>query len=265
MATELEHQASVILAREDPIRVVPLHGIDDLIAPIGAAAPTVAPLLTYRGGPLLTSVEVFTAFWGSAWLQQPQAGILTKLNQFFDKILTSPLIDQLSEYDVSGKSIKHGKRTGTATITTPAPARHATDNMVRHLLQQEILTNSAFSKPSPNTLYFVYLPPGVSLTGQGGKSCLTFCGYHEQINSQIFYAAMPYPGCNGCLGGLAEFDALTATSSHELCEAITDVVPGMGWYDDHNGEIGDICAWKMKKVDGYNVQQEWSNKTKSCI
>jgi hypothetical protein len=265
MAGDLEQQATVIPAPGDSIRVVPLHGIDDLTAPIGAAAPAVAPQLTYRGGPLLTSVEVFTAFWGRAWQQQPQAGLITKLNQFFDAILTSPLIDQLAEYNVTGKSITHGKRVGTATVTTPALGRHATDGAVRHMLQQEILTNSAFPKPSANMLYFVYLPPGVSLTGVGGKSCTTFCGYHEHINSQIFYAAMPYPGCSGCLGGLAEFDALTATSSHELCEAVTDPVPGMGWYDDHNGEIGDICAWKMKQVAGFTVQQEWSNKANNCI
>ena len=69
----------------------------------------------------------------------------------------------------------------------------------------------------------------------------------------------------GCLGGLTDLDALTQTSSHELCEAITDAVPGTGWYDDHNGEIGDICAWKAKKVGGYTVQLEWSNKANNCV
>jgi len=43
-------------------------------------------------------------------------------------------------------------------------------------------------------------------------------------------------------------DVLTSTSSHELREAITDPIPGQGWYDDANGEIGDICAWKTKKL-----------------
>jgi len=32
-----------------------------------AAAPQVAAKLTYRNGPLLTSVEVFTVFWGAQW------------------------------------------------------------------------------------------------------------------------------------------------------------------------------------------------------
>lgn len=43
---------------------------------------------------------------------------------------------------------------------------------------------------------------------------------------------LPYPGCSGCAGGLTPFDALTSTSSHELCElceAITDPIPGQGW------------------------------------
>jgi hypothetical protein len=67
---------------------------------------------------------------------------------------------------------------------------------------------------------------------------------------------MPYPGCSGCTGSFSVFDALTSTSSHELCEAITDAVPGTGWYDDVNGEIGDICAWQTKVVAGSAVQRE---------
>ncbi|MGH3578425.1 MAG: hypothetical protein ACRDU0_12830, partial [Mycobacterium sp.] len=94
--------------------------------------------------------------------------------------------------------------------------------------------------------------------------CQAFCGYHSDIGGQIFYAAMPYPGCAGCTGNLAPFDALTSTSSHELCEAITDPIPGQGWYDDANGEIGDICAWKTRKLGAYTVQLEWSNRNNTC-
>ena len=64
---------------------------------------------------------------------------------------------------------------------------------------------------------------------------------------------------------MAAFDALTGTSSHELCEAITDPVPGEGWYDDVNAEIGDICAWSFKNVAGYKVQLEWSNAKNKCV
>ncbi len=91
-------------------------------------------------------------------------------------------------------------------------------------------------------MYFVFLPPGVKVALGGSQSCQAFCGYNDAIGTQIFYAVMPFPDCSGCRGNLAPFDALTATSSHELCEAITDPIPGKGWYDDANGEIGDICA-----------------------
>ena len=116
-----------------------------------------------------------------------------------------------------------------------------------------------------NTLYFVYLPPGVSVTQGGGQSCKVFCGYHSDIGGSVFYAVMPYPTCQGCTGSLSAFDALTSTSSHELVEAITDPIPGRGWYDDNHGEIGDICAWTTKTVAGYVVQLEWSNKAKKCV
>jgi len=112
---------------------------------------------------------------------------------------------------------------------------------------------------------FPYRLPAVSVTQGGSRSCQAFCGYHNDINSTIFYAVMPYPGCHGCTGSLSALDALTSTSSHELCESITDAVPGSGWYDDANGEIGDICAWKTKTVAGYTVQLEWSNRANACV
>jgi hypothetical protein len=244
----------------DAIRIVPLHKPE-----AQALAPVSAPKLTYRSGPLITSVELFTIFWGSNWQQEPSAGILAQINQFFDFILTSGLMDQLSEYSVAGQSIGHGKRTGTSTLTTPAPSASVTDQVIQQLLQREISSNAAFPQPSSNTLYFVFAPPGTTVVQGGSSSCQQFCGYHDAIGSRIFYAVMPFPDCPGCLGGLAQLDALTSTSSHELCEAITDPIPGQGWYDDANGEIGDICAWKSKKLGKFEVQLEWSNRADKCL
>ena len=253
-------------AHADAIRIVPLYHAGNAGQPTvdAATAPAAPPRLTYRNGPLLTATEVFTVFWGTAW-QQAHASLVTEINQFFDFILTSPLISQLAEYSAPGKQIGPGTRLGTITITTPALLHSVSDTALQHMLQQEIATNAAFPHPTPNTLYFVYLPPGVRVVQGGAASCQAFCGYHNDISGAIFYAAMPFPGCKGCLGGLATLDALTTTSSHELCEAITDPIPGTGWYDDVNGEIGDICAWKTKKIGAYTVQLEWSNRANRCV
>jgi hypothetical protein len=75
---------------------------------------------------------------------------------------------------------------------------------------------------------------------------------------------MPFPGCSGRLGTLSQFDALTSISSHELCEAITDPRPWTGWNDSSNSEIGDICAWQTGTVNGFTIQQEWSNSQSAC-
>jgi hypothetical protein len=256
--------ANILPAASDPIRIVPLHAPKELFKAAGVAAPP-PPKLTYRGGPLLSAVEIFTVFWGKPWTAGANKTMAQNLNKFFKYIVTSPLIDQLAEYNVPGFPINHGSFKGTTTITTPALGASVTDSAIQHMLNQEITTNPAFPQPNPNLLYFVYLQPGTTVVQGGSKSCQAFCGYHDNINGQIFYAAMPYANCAGCLGGLNAFDALTGTSSHEMCEAITDAIPGRGWYDDVHGEIGDICAWSFKKLGAYNVQLEWSNKANKCI
>lgn len=201
----------------NPIQIVPLYEPDR--ARVAAAAPQ----LTYRGGPLISNVQVFTVFWGQGWTQSPQSDLIQQINGFFDYTLTSSLIDQLAEYNTQTQTIGHGSRTGTATVTTPDTGQSVTDADVQNMLQNEIANNTAFPQPTANALYFVYLPPGVAVEQGGSNSCQAFCGYHDNINGQIFYAVEPYPDCAGCAGNMAAFEALTMTSSHELCEAITDI------------------------------------------
>jgi hypothetical protein len=244
----------------NPIRVVPIR----LDARLEAPAPVPAPHLTYRGGPLLTAVQVFTFFWGDGWQEEPQAGLMQQIMQFFDYVVTSPLIDQLGEYGADGNKIGHGADLG-ATPVAAALGPSIDDSAIQTFIQQEISTNQAVPQPTPNSLYFVFTPPGVAISLDGSSSCATFCGYHNDINGQIFYAVMPYPDCVGCTGSASVLDAITSTTSHELCEAITDPIPGQGWYDDNNGEIGDICAWQTKQLGDYAVQLEWSNRAGSCI
>src|ERR1700692_4123065 len=92
---KMPHQSS-----EGAIRIVPLHRPE-----AQAVAPAAAPKLVYRNGPLITSAEVFPIFWGSSWQQQPASDVLAHVNQFFDFVLTSSLMDRLSEYNVPGQSI----------------------------------------------------------------------------------------------------------------------------------------------------------------
>lgn len=247
----------------DPIRIVPLlDAVGD--RPAGQNVAAAAPQLVYGGGPLLTAVEVVTVFWGAWWESGQGLELAQQLNAFFDYVLTSPLIDQLAEYDTPTAAIGHGSRVGTFTSTATEPPALLADATIQAELKH-VIAAGAVPAAQPNTLYFVYLPQSVTVVQGGSRSCQGFCGYHADIDGSILYAVEPYAGCSGCLGGLSVLDALTTTSSHELCEAVTDPVPGSGWYDQANGEIGDICAWQTKKLGGYTVQLEWSNAAGACV
>lgn len=262
--TEVKSKKKTSVGRlSDPIRIVPLHLPVELYRPAAGIAAAPVAHVTYRGGPLLSAVKVFTIFWGQAWQSSPNSNLLTQINQFFEFVVDSELLDQLSEYGVPGQKIGHGSMIGSTTITQPVLTHSITDLAIQKMLRREIAAKSV-PKPDANTLYFNYLPPGTAVVQGGSRSCQAFCGYHDSFGKGVYYAVMPFPNCAGCLGGLSALDALTSTSSHELCEAITDPLPGHGWYDDTHGEIGDICAWKTRKLGSYTVQLEWSNKPSGC-
>lgn len=117
------------MAAVSPIQIVPLR--------TEARAPATTPNLTYRGGPVLSEVQVFALYWGDAWQQDPLAAMVPQLNSFFDFVLTSPLIDQLAEYSVPGMAISHGSRTGSLVLTTPPPP-NLSDGDIQNLIQQEL-------------------------------------------------------------------------------------------------------------------------------
>ncbi len=250
----------------DAIKVAPIHypklpvELSELYE--GKIKKTASAKLTYRGGKILANAEVFLIFLGSGW--ETKASLVTHIHNFFTYILQSPFITQLSEYSTALFKIGNGKVTGSKIITIGAPKTSISDSSIQTLIKGWI-ANGTIPKPNKNTLYFIYFDEHIIVSMGGGKSCSSFCGYHNDISGNIFYAAMPYPSCAGCLGGMNVRDALTGTSSHELAEAITDPIPGTGWYDDTNGEIGDLCGWRFKKMNGYNIQLEWSNKANKCL
>src|SRR2546428_11648464 len=69
-------------ALDDPVRIVPLHAPREVFAPAPGIAAPPSPQLTYRGGPLLGAVQVFTVFWGAAWNDAPQLSTAQSLNRF---------------------------------------------------------------------------------------------------------------------------------------------------------------------------------------
>ena len=264
MATETAHAHGHQHEDETPARepILIVRTVEeDMAIPKDLAA---TPRLTYRHGPLLTAVEVFTVFWGADWQKPAEAALIPRINQFFTDILKSSLMTELAEYSTKAHKIGPGKYVGSATVPD-ALSGTVQDASIRPMLQNHIGVNGGFPPIGPNMLYFVYLPSGIVVSESNQNSCQVFCGYHDVVNQNLFYAVMPYPDCTGCLRGLDVFNSLTQISSHELCESITDPVPGSGWYNNKLGEIGDICNGQTKQIGQYTVQMEWSNKARHCV
>lgn len=261
------------------VNIVPLSGGQapgGVVSPIDAATAAVgAAQLTYRGGPLITNIKLVGVYWGSAWsAAQQQSVSRTTIDNFLGDLAQSAYIDLLAEYSVSGMTIARGTFQGSVVLGAD-PGAQVSDDDIQALIQQR-LADGTIPPWDANTLYALFLPSGTTVTQGGSASCQTFCGYHNAIvdpasNAALaYYAVLPYPDCSGCMQAadgstLQPFDSLTSVISHEVAEAITDPIPGSGWYDDQNGEIGDICAWQLATVDGYTVQQEWSNQAGSCV
>src|SRR2546428_4360483 len=118
-------------------------------------------------------------------------------------------MDQLREYSVPGISIGHGSLAGTTIIPDRPTGSTVTDAEIQNLIRAEI-ARTTLPKTNANSLYFLFLPPGLEVDLGGHKSCANFCGYHNSIGGGIYYAVPPNTGCSRCVGGLHALHALTA-------------------------------------------------------
>jgi len=199
-----------------------------LFIPTFVITPPPATHLTYRKGPLLTNVEVFTLSGGTAWQTPPYTQLSQKMNASSISSSPAPLLTQLAEYSVPGKAI------GTASASaqnSDDPSTGKNRSRIRHSNpDQNELTNGTLPPSNANSLYFVFLPPGgprvrklvasTKLQGVMGYRC------HPRRRLLCRPALPRAARLHGRNNGLA---GAHATSSHELCEAITDPIPGQGW------------------------------------
>jgi uncharacterized repeat protein (TIGR01451 family) len=265
--------------------------------------------LTYWGGPVISNVHVVVVFWGTN--VDPVVTTAGTIDQFFADITNSRYYDLLTEYSTVGvtgagpsaassnQTIGRGQFDATVTIipsSCPGPATCTlTDNQIQLELTSQL---AAGHLPAPlkdaqgntETFYMIYFPPGVHINLGTAPSCATggFCAYHSNTSSLVPYGVLPDFGpTSGCqaphCGGGTEFQNITAVTSHEMSEAVTDAQvgsanilgPPLAWYDPSPpptpdlGEIGDICGGQDVSVNAgihtYTVQTEFSNLQNDCV
>ena len=226
------------------------------------------PSVTYHGGALLTHVEAQAVYLGSDWTATTAAVAESQtLDKFVSYIVNSPYTTVLGTA---------GYGVGTGTASTGAvlglslnKAYYLTDAQIRADIQAGIKAGT-LQAPDANRLYVVYVEAGVAVSDGNSTSTNSFLGYHGAFAgttaagaaADIRYAVLPHPGgynpSPASQGFASAFNELTAVSSHEIAEAITDPdvnYKQLGWYDARlNGEIGDITAGDLATLNGYVVQ-----------
>jgi hypothetical protein len=223
--------------------------------------------LSYHGGPLIQHVQVSLLFWGRQWQGTPAPAYIT---HFFTALFADGgFMANLSQYSAGGYTIGSGTLGRCDLDSADLPSR-VTEDQVRAEIRSEIAAGH-LPKPNADSLYVVYTPPDVeAVDDQGSSSVSDFDGFHDYDPQGQFAFALI-----AASGGV---DQATAPTSHELAEAVTDpqVNTGtLGWYDDQNGEVGDIPQdlFAADKIDesglfdvltgaggtSYQVQRVWSN------
>ena len=255
-----------------PKRVQPLRNSAVNTAPAGAK-------LTYYGGNVIEHPTYTNVYWGAYWTSGAGLGERQFYNGYTQAVPTSSeFTSVLTEYTgAGGKTINPGSYAGDKSITTE-PGSSIDDSQIQTTIQSWI-NAGLVPAPSLDQLYVLYFPPGTSITMGTDGSCTTFCGYHGTIQTTsgsgglIRYIVIPHPDCGGCQFEGTVKDSVTVVASHEMSEAATDadvglatsLGPPLAWYDNTNGEIGDICAGDPNAtLHGYRIQTEWSNADNKC-
>jgi hypothetical protein len=256
-----------------------IHVVENATPPKMQAAANAH--LTYFGGPVISSIKAYTVAWGNSVLDQAE------MNSFFTAITNSTYLDWLSEYNTPTQTIGRGSFGGAFVDTNPPTGTTIHDSQIQAELSR-LMDAGTIPKPDGNSYYQVLFPPGITVVGADGTQfCVqtpsgTPCAYHSTFvknGVDVYYSPQPdYSGTCGQLCGFVPGNStasLTTASSHEMVEAITDPAVGLattfaaplGWYDQNNGEIGDICEVEAQgqQVAGFFVQTEWSNKQGKCV
>jgi hypothetical protein len=138
------------------------------------------------------------------------------------------------------------------------------------------ISGNTAAQPDGNTMYIIYLPPGIDDIDDSGRGTNTNCslgygGYHQPYGSGGdawgFSRVCPIAGT-----GLSELQTRTVAASHEIIESATDPHPGNGYtFGQQNfngnvwqalaggGEVGDLCNQETIFEGGYTYTRVWSN------
>ena len=256
--------------------------------------------VTYHGGPVQHSPQVYLVFWGPEWNSDPEEEqSASYLLSFYKGLGTSE--DTWSRItslyaNGTGKPAFSGSVFVSSFIDTSAPPAEVTPD---DIAAEAIAAASRFGiKDLADAQVVVAAQSGTCFSdGFEGSSCPPasgpapgYCGWHAAVpdgSGALSYVNLPYEPDAGFNCGAdwinaeGPLDGFSTVGGHEYAESITDPVPDSGWMDSSDsvsgGEIADKCAWGGAAWGGddpdgditlptgkFAMQSLWDNATRSC-
>jgi hypothetical protein len=226
--------------------------------------------IEYNGGPVIQKALQKSIWWGQSGFDPD---VQSHVSKFFGRFGGSGEYDTITQYGDSTGLIQNTKLSKSHKTDPSAPLATVTDAGAQAEIIANLITGK-LGKPNDHTIYYLFLPDGVTSTLGSLTSCIDYCAYHSYFwfnGMALKYAVVPYPSCGVCQGSYQDGLSLAAASmtiftAHETREAVTDPMLDAWWDTSTGQEADDKCAWQLFiDNDGFQYQKEWSFAANACV
>lgn len=230
----------------------------DAVQPLDAGSCQENAYRHSSNGWLLTNPNVHMVFWGD-WMAP---GIRTpdSFQAAWVSLFNHGVLARLAEYGIHEGLIDGNdyQLTGCTSYTNIDDAGIETDDAGVKLLNDGLFAETIDSEielgflpyPDNNTLYVIYLPPGIWTQGMKDHS---WSGYHNTAS----YGSQKYAYA------VLSYSTEDIIASHEIYEATTDPDIQTGYYSK-DGELADLCEGTNDYIGYSTVQKVWSQALCEC-
>jgi hypothetical protein len=249
------HVSPVILAQK-PVRIAgPTRegGAGDAGGGAPGGAPTCPVNVTkLSGATILSNPKVVLTWWSTYFWDQHQTERDTYKAALNAVANDAAFWARLSEYGITG-----GSYGGQIDLTRfGGPSTTLTEKSIQDALSFRF--DNLSSGADSSAIYVVMLPNGLTSDYDTSNG---FIGHHQTYNykgQNIWYSVVEYS---------TDTRQTLSVITHEVYEAATDPDVSTGYFDHAQGgetEVGDLCNGQTMMMDGYTVQQVWSQNSCGC-
>lgn len=202
-------------------------------------------------GALVTKPQVSLWWWSSYFWDRHSAE-----RKYYRDALNAVASDsafwaRLSEYGVVGGSYSGAGdllRFGGPDLVVP-------EDKIQTALTQRFDLNQM--TPTASDIWLIMLPNGLVSKTDKDNNYLGHHGTCKYKGKDVWYGVIEYN---------SDRNQVMNVLTHEIYEAATDPDLTTGYRDTNAGkaEIGDLCNLQTMTMDGYPVQQVWSQKSCGC-